>query len=545
MTKGKYSRALLRDSYREDGKVKHHTIANLSNCSDEEIQALHLALKYKGKLDELLKTGAITEFTQGSSFGAVWVVYQVARQLGIEEALGTTQAGKLAMWQVIARVIGQGSRLSAVRLASSHAAYDILQFETSFDEEHLYRNLDWLESHHSEIEQKLYKQLYPAEKKPELFLYDVTSSYLEGIKNELATFGYNRDKKTGKMQIVIGLLCDQVGRPLAIEVFRGNTQDPATVAPQIKKVAEKFGAKDVTFVGDRGMIKAQQVEDLLDNGFHYITAITKPQIETLLAQKLFDMSLFDQPLAEVQTEDGVRYVLRRNPIRANELKNNRQSKLDRLNKEIERQNKHLTEHSRAGVETAQAKIQTKAKNLKISDWVEIEAVDRKITLSILEEELAQASKLDGCYVIKTDLSANQCSMKVIHDRYKSLAQVEWAFRSSKTVELEMRPVYLRLAERTSAHAFVVMLAYRIIQELADRWKTLNLTVGEGIEELKTLCVIGVQTKEAVVYNKIPEPRPQVKQLLDLAGVQVPEVLPASGIHVATRKQLQKQRKKPS
>jgi len=542
-TKGKYKRYLLRESFRQNGQVKHRTIANLSGCSPEEIRAIQLALSHKEQLEEMLQSNTGVELQQGLSVGAVWVVYQLARQLGITQALGNTQEGKLALWQVIARVIDQGSRLSAVRLAGGHAACDILGLEKGFTEDHLYRNLDWLEEQHARIEERLYRKLYPAGERPELFLYDVTSTYLEGVHNEWAAFGYNRDGKKGKMQIIVGLLCDQQGRPLAIEVFAGNTRDPATVASQIHKLAERFGGGEVTFVGDRGMLKSQQVEDLLTHGLHYITAITKPQIESLLAQETITMSLFDQALAEVQTDEGVRYVLRRNPLRAQEIQTGRESKLARVRLEAQRQREYLARHPRAKTGVALQKVQAKAKQLKISEWVQLEEKDRQIEVRVASEALADISKLDGCYVLKTDLTASQCAKEVVHARYKALALVEWAFRTSKTVELEMRPVYVRLAERTSAHALVVMLAYRIVQELAERWGSLNLTVEEGLEELATLCATEVLVKGQARCNQIPQPRPRLQQLLDLARVKMPEVLPCKGIRVATRKKLQENRKR--
>ncbi len=198
---------------------------------------------------------------------------------------------------MLARAIDQGSRLSAVRLAGVHAACDVLDLDR-FDEDDLYANLDWLAAHQAEIERRLFAHRH-GQQKPALFLYDVTSSYLEGTRNELAAFGYNRDKKRGKRQIVIGLLTDAEGMPLSVEVFPGNTADPATFRSQVRKVAERFGGGEVTFVGDRGMIKSSQVEDLAGHGFHYITAITKPQIETLLRQGVLQLGLFDATLAEV------------------------------------------------------------------------------------------------------------------------------------------------------------------------------------------------------------------------------------------------------
>jgi len=202
-SQGKYVRYLLRENYRENGKIKHRTIANISRCSDEEIEAINLALKHKKDLSSIVSLREDVSLCQGLSVGAAWLVYDIARQLGITKALGPSREGKLALWQVIARVIEQGSRLSAVRLAGSHAACDIVALDI-FNEDDLYANLDWLYAQQAVIENRLLKQTYH-DKRPELFLYDVTSSYLEGTCNELGAFGYNRDKKRGKKQIVIGL----------------------------------------------------------------------------------------------------------------------------------------------------------------------------------------------------------------------------------------------------------------------------------------------------------------------------------------------------
>src|SRR5215831_20968455 len=287
-----YTRHLLRESYRANGKVLHRTIANVSQCSEAEIEAMRLALRHKGELEHLGTMQDEITLKQGLSFGAVWTVYHIARRLGIEKALGTTREGKLALWQVIARVIDKGSRLSAVRLAMAHAACDVLGLGP-FDEDALDENLDWLAGAQASIEDRLFAQR--TQTKPvNLFLYDVTSSYLEGTHNELAALGYNRDGKKGKMQMVIGLLCDEDGQPVSIAVFPGNTQDPRTVAAQVAKLKGRFGVTAIIFVGDRGMLKSQQVEDLVQHGFHYITAITKPQIDKLLRTGTLQMDLFDQ-----------------------------------------------------------------------------------------------------------------------------------------------------------------------------------------------------------------------------------------------------------
>jgi transposase len=532
-----YTRYLLRESYREGKKVKHRTIANLSKCSPEEIAAIRLALRHKKDLSQLIGQSKVVSLRQGLSVGAVWLIYDMARQLGIAEALGPTRQGKLALWQVIARVINQGSRLSAVRLAGTHAACDVLGLG-KFDEDDLYDNLDWLCENQAAVEDKLFRRR-PGN--PGLFLYDVTSSYLEGTENELSAFGYNRDGKKGKRQIVIGLLCDESGVPISVEVFTGNTQDPRTFASQIQKVAERFGGGEVTFVGDRGMIKSEQVKELGTHGFHYITAITKPQIETLLKGGLIQMDLFDQGLAEVTGVDGIRYVLRRNPARAEEIRKSREDKLLSLRKGIDKQNEYLKEHPRAKAKTALDKLQEKCQRLKLSKWASVSAEGKEIFLSTDHGALKEEAKLDGCYVLKSDLSGEVATKETIHDRYKDLSFVESAFRSSKTVQLELRPIHVRLATRTRGHVFVVMMAYRIIQELAVRWEHLDVTVKEGIDELATLCANEVSFNGKEQCNQIPQPRASVKRLIEAGHVQMPEVLPSKGVIVTTKKKLTSRR----
>jgi transposase len=534
-----YTRQLLRESYRENGKVRHRTIANLSSCSSEEIEAIRLALRHKDNLKELTTLKDDLSLQQGLSVGAVWTVFEVARQLGIVDALGSHRQGKLALWQVIARVIEQGSRLSAVRLAGSHAACDILDLG-KFDEDDCYENLDWLCEHQAEIEGRLFHR---EEGEQGLFLYDVTSSYLEGMHNELGAFGYNRDRKRGKRQIVIGLLCNGSGVPLSVEVFRGNTTDGATFGSQVRKVAERFGGGEITFVGDRGMIKSGQIKDLAGRDFHYITAITKPQIETLLRSGVLQMELFDEKVAEVKTDDGIRYVFRRNPVRAEELGVSRRDKKRVVMKEVEERNRYLAEHARANVEVALRKVSEKIKRLKLSGWLHAEATGREMILREDAQALAEESKLDGCYVLKTDLTLELASTQIVHDRYKDLALVEWAFRSSKTVHLETRPIYVRLESRTRGHVLVVMLAYRIISELARRWQDLDLTVEEGIGQLKSLCATIVCVNDEVRYNRIPKPRESVQQLLSAATVRLPDVIPHKGVTVTTKKKLPSSRKK--
>jgi Transposase DDE domain len=534
-----YTRHLLRESYRAHGKVLHRTIANLSHCSAAEIEAMRLALRHKQDLENLGTVQDAVTLQQGWSFGAVWTVYHVARRLGIEKALGPTRAGKLALWQVMARVIDQGSRLSAVRLAMAHAACDVLGFDT-FDEDALYENLDWLAGAQARREDRLFAQRQKT-KPASLFLYDVTRSYLEGTHNALAAFGYNRDGKKGKLQIVIGLLCDEDGQPVSIEVFPGNTQDPRTVAAQVAKLKGRFGVTAITFVGDRGMLKGQQVEDLAQHGFHYITAITKPQIDKLLRTGTLHMDLFDQELAEVLTDEGIRYVLRRNPMRAHEMRDTRHAKLATLQAQVAKQNHYLTDHPRANAQGALQKLMARAEKLRIADWVALTVAERALTLTIMEDAQTEAAKLDGCSVLKTDLTPAQAPKEMVHDRYKDLASVEQAFRTCKTAHLEVRPLFLRREARTRAHALVVMLAYQIIRSLASCWSACDVTVAEGLHALTTLCLVEVAPQNAASYHCIPTPRDTIARLLHSADITLPKAFSLSGTRVSTKKKLQSER----
>jgi Transposase DDE domain len=532
---------LLRETYREGGKVKNRTLANLSHGKPGEIEAIRLALAHKGDLTMLGSLPEAVEVREGLSIGAVWLVYQVARRLGIERALGTQRAGKMALWQVMARVIDQGSRLSAVRLAQTHAACDILGLR-GFDENDLYENLGWLADHQRAIEKRLFRARR-ARQKPRLFFYDVTSSYLEGECNELAAWGYNRDKKAGKQQIVIGLLGDEGGEPVATEVFQGNTLDFATLGVQVKKIAEMFECQEVTVVGDRGMLKSEQIEALKRAGFHYITALTKGQIRALLALGVLHLEAFGEQVGEV-TEAEIRYVLRRNPQRAAELAATRRAKRGRIERELTKQNRYLAEHRRARVDTALKAIQNHLTRLRLEKWLTVGVEGRGLQLEEDSAALVAESRLDGGYVLKSDLTPAVADRHTIHDRYKALAEVERAFRTCQTGHLEVRPVFVRTEESTRGHVLVVMLAYLIVRYLRRAWAALDLTVEEGIAQLATLCSLQVGIKGQSPCHRLPIPRESSVQLLKAAGIRLPKALPSQGARVVSRKQLPSHRPRP-
>lgn len=341
---GKASRCvLLRESYRHNGKVKNRTLANLTALPADAIEAIKQVLRQptqartqeppSSAYSDARAAPPEVVIEQGLSIGAVATVYQVAQKLGISQVLGRSQQGKLALWQVLARVLQPGSRLASIRLAREHAACDLLGLKESFCEDDLYANLAWLSERQRQLEKALFAR-QDGGTAAELFLYDVTRSYLEGEHNAFGAYGYNRDKKRGKQQIVVRWLTDAEGEPLSVEVFHGNTQDVSTLSAQIRKLAQAFGCRRITLVGDRGMIKQVGIEALQAEHFYFISAITQPQIETLLNEAVIEMAQFDQSLGEVvvaaegaeSSAHATRYILKRNPVRAQQLADNRQHK---------------------------------------------------------------------------------------------------------------------------------------------------------------------------------------------------------------------------
>ena len=258
---------------------------------------------------------------------------------------------------------------------------------------------------------------------------------------------------------------------------------------------------------------------------------------------LVQLELFDEPLAEVtDAAQGVRYILRRNPRRAEELAASRQDKYRSIEGLLAEQNKYLAEHPRASVEAAAGRVRAKITKLRLSLRLSVSSENRILSLTRDEEALNESTQLDGCYCLKTDLSAEVADKELVHERYKSLAQVDWAFRTCKTSHLELRPVYVRKESRTRGHALVVMLAYRIEMELRRCWNALDTTVAEGLAELSSLCMLEVTLAGAATVNQVPTPRPSVQRLLDAADIKIPDALPCTGTRVYTKKKLNDERK---
>jgi len=511
---------LLREAFREGGKVKNRTMANLSHWPPARIEALRRALR--GDFDQ----AALPEVpTLGPIFGLLYVLKHIADSLGITAALGKSDAGKLALFLVLARLAHRGSRLSAVRWAQDHALNEVLALPT-FDENDLYAALDDLCARQEKIEQQLFRiYLRRSGAPPRLFLYDVTSSYLEGVQNALGEFGYNRDGKKGKLQIVLGLLTDAQGEPLAVRVFAGNTADPVTVVKQIQILQEQFQVQEFVFVGDRGMVKSKGIKALEEAHLRYITALTDPQIRSLLGRKILQLELFSEQICE-----GVRYVLRKNEKEAARERHRLEDKLTKLAGKITARNKQVKEHPRCQPEAGQRTLEGWAERHKLTGLVELPLEGRTLVLRRQQEQIARALELAGCYVVTTDVLKASMSAQEVHDSYVSLQKVERDFRALKTGLLEVRPVFVRKESRTRGHVFCCMLALKLSREmerrLREKFGTTDsdphaLTLSDALAALSSLCLLHYRVNEKTTVTKLPQATANQKQILEALGVNLP------------------------
>ena len=481
-----YKSVLLVENYRENGKVKHRVISNLSKWPEQMVKQLESLIKGKSivNIEDF-------EYKQGKSCGGLFVAREIAKRVGITQALGNQRQGKLALIQVIGRLLTQGSRLYLAKECVKDYAFEEVFGAGSFDEDDLYENLDWLSANQASIETKIFQYRHKNPVLPEIYLYDVTSTYFEGTENELAEFGYNRDGKKGKKQIVAGLLCDQNGYPVSVEVFEGNTNDTKTVSNQLQKLKHTFGIARVVFVGDKGMIKQLQIDQITSEEFkwNYITSITKAQIDSLIEKDVIQLGLFDEEISEVLV-DETRYILRRNPVRVAEIVNSRNSKIEKIKDKTRERNQYLEQHPRAKATIAQKQIFALIKKLKVEKFMTCNIEGTKIKLEMADEmETREITRLDGCYVIKTDLPQEIGNKQDVQSRYKDLALVESAFRTIKTTMEEIHPVFVRKEPRTRGHVFVCMLAYLILKYIDEITSNLGLTKKFVIDTLNQISYI--------------------------------------------------------
>ena len=514
---------LLRESYREDGKVKTRTIANLTKWPPERVVAMERLCK--GEFDGWAGGEAVS----GEIFGVLFALKHLADQVGISRVLGSSAEGRLALFLTLARIAHGGSRLSAVRWAGQHAVGDVLGLG-DFDEDGLYAALDWLAGQQERIERELYQEHVKRHgKPPALVLYDVTSSYFEGECNELAEYGYNRDGKKGKRQIVIGLLTAEDGDPLAVRVFEGNTADPSTVADQIAILKQQFGIAEVVVVGDRGMIKAKGKAALSAEGFRYITALTDAQVRTLLRQGVLQPDLFDTHLCEAE-HGGKRLVVRRNDAVRVREERRREDKLKQLQEKVEGRNAFVETSKRASAEKGLATLQRWVKSHKLGKFVTLSLEDRAAVCAIDEDAKADDALLDGCYILETDVPKGLMDAATVDGRYRDLQKVERNFRTVKTTFLEIRPIFVRKADRTKAHVFVAMLALKVTRQFENGLRKAFGAVGEdagaitpddALVALGRLTYLYTTGRDGERHASLPRPDAHQAKILEDLGLSFP------------------------
>jgi hypothetical protein len=464
---------LLRESFRENGRVRKRTLANLSDWPIILVEGFRTLLK-----------GGVAVAEEGIAIrralphGHAAAVLGTIRAIGLDRLLGKPTDKRLApltIALIASRLVSPAPKLATARdLAADTACSSLgrlLQLG-AVDEVELYRALDWLGARQAAIEGALARRHL---KDGALVLYDVSSSWLEGRCCELARFGYSRDGKKGKLQIVYGLLCAADGCPVAVEVFEGNTADPMTLSAQIDKLKERFGLSRVVLVGDRGMITNARIRDeLKPAGLDWITALRAPQIRALLDAGAFQLSLFDErDLAEITAPDfpGERLVVCRNPLLAEERTRKREDLLQATEAAL---TKLADQIARGTGPTGQDKIARAVGRIenryKLAKLFDIAVAEDGFTFGRNHARIADEARLDGFYVIRTSVEDKALAAENVVGAYKSLARVERAFRSLKTVDLHLRPIHHWLAPRVRAHVFLCMLACHVEWHMRERLK---------------------------------------------------------------------------
>jgi len=460
---------LLRESYREGDQVKKRTLANLSKLPDDIIDNLKLALKGATlSMNEGIPNHF--EVIRSLPHGHVMAILETIKKLGLDKIISekSSRIRNLVVAMIVARIINPKSKLATARgfnsETGSQSLGQLLDLEKA-DEDELYNALDWLLEKQEKIEKHLaLKHLESGT----LVLYDVTSTYLEGNGCELGKYGYNRDKKKGKTQIVFGLLCSAKGCPIAVEVFAGNTSDGATLSGQIEKVTMGWGIENVVWVSDRGILTNSKIKELVKpiEGLDYITGLTKPQIRKLAEVEVIQLGLFDQVnLVEFESEDypDERLIACRNPFIAQKNQLQREALLEAVEKELDLIVQATQREKRAlkGQDKIALRVGKILNQFKVNKYYNLEITEEGFSYQRKLELIAQETALDGVYVLRTSLESTLMDAATTVKAYKSLSQVEEAFRCYKSIDLKVRPIYHYKGDRVKAHIFLCMLAYYV------------------------------------------------------------------------------------
>ncbi|MGN7613228.1 IS1634 family transposase [Magnetococcales bacterium HHB-1] len=469
---------LLRESYREDGKSKKRTLANLTPLPDEAIELVKASLKGR----KFIPADGGFEVERTLPHGHVAAVTGTMRKLGFSRLLGRgpSREKNLVMAMIAGRILRPASKLATSRFWHSNTLAETYGVEDA-DKEELYQALDWLLERKEKIEEGLSKRHLSDGSQ---VLYDLTSTYVEGKKCSLAQYGYSRDKRSDRMQIEFGLVTDQEGRPIAVEAFEGNTSDSATLGDQVKTLTKRFGLKDIIVVGDRGMITQSRIDqDLKPNDLSWVTTLRHASIRKL-GEGPLQLSLFDEKnLAEIQSDNypGERLIACRNPTLAFEIARKRTELLGLTQQGLEKvaervANGRLKECGAIGRQAEQA-----LKRYKMTRFFTLDIRNGHFSFVRNEAAIAQETELDGIYVIRTPVDEERLDGPETVRQYKGLSKVERAFRHIKTDGLQVRPIFHHLEDRVRAHVFLCMLAYYVEWEMRKRLSSLLFADEESSE----------------------------------------------------------------
>lgn len=458
---------LLRESYRSEGKVRKRTLANLSSWPPELVEGFRILLR-GGTAVENGKD--VFEIVRSLPHGHIAAVLGTVRRIGLDRIIGSrrTRERDLVLAMIAARITDPCSKLATARGIAEETALstlgELLDVESAGEDE-LYGAMDWLLMRQPAIESKLAGRHVS---EGTMVLYDVTSTYFEGSHCPLAQFGYNRDKKKGKLQIIFGLVCNAEGCPVAVEVFDGNTSDTRTVASQIGKIRERFGLHRVVIVGDRGMLTDTRIQEDIKpvDGLEWITALKGSSLKKLVESGTLQLSLFDnQDMAEITSDmyPEERLIVCRNPLLASDRARNREQllqatehELDKIVEATRRAQRRLKGADRIGIRVG--KVLGK---FKMAKHFRITITDDSFQYERDTAHIAREAALDGIYIIRTSLTAETISAEDTVRAYKNLSVVERAFRSIKTLDINVRPIHHRLAHRVRSHVLLCMLAYYV------------------------------------------------------------------------------------
>jgi hypothetical protein len=461
---------LLRESYREGARVRKRTLANLSALSAEQVEAIRRTLKG----ETLVPVAELFEIVHSRHHGHVQAVRAAMTQLGFESLIAsrTSRERDVVLAMVTARILEPTSKLATTRWWHTTTLPDAFGV-TDADEDDLYAALDWLITRQAPIEKKLAARHLTT---GGFVLYDLTSSYFEGTTCPLAARGYNRDGKSGKLQVNYGLLTDPRGCPVAVSVFEGNTGDPKTLLPQVEKLQKTFAIDQLVLVGDRGMISQKQIHALKQrDGIAWITALRTGAIRKLVDGGHIQIGLFDQRhLFEVTHPDfpGERLVACRNPQLALLRAHKRQSLLDATSRELEKVRGMIARGTLKGKDAIGVRVGKVVDKYKMAKHLILDIREKGFDFHLNDDKVSAEADLDGIYVVRTSVPAQRLATDDVVRSYKMLSQVERAFRSLKTIDLEVRPIRHRLEDRVKAHIFLCMLAHYVAWHMMASWREL-------------------------------------------------------------------------